>query len=63
MTKLPILGTCVLILGMCGCASMPASHDYCLAYHPVLTSKQDHCTDGTDKQVLANNETYKRLCK
>ena len=48
---------------MSGCATVPAVSDYCRAFTPILIDKADVLSDETAKQILAADETWKRLCK
>ena len=36
--------------------------DPCGPWRPILVSRQDVLTEGTARQVLAHNETGRRLC-
>jgi len=58
-------GAIVLLCGaiLSSCATTPAARDYCVAFHPIYISKTDVLSDGTEKQVLAANETWAKLCR
>lgn len=45
-----------------GCASGGAGTDPCGAWRPIYVSQADALTDGTARQILAHNETGRRLC-
>ncbi len=36
---------------------------YCKWASPILISKNDVLSDGTARQILAHNETWKSFCK
>lgn len=53
------LGMLVLLTG---CAADGRATDPCGAWRPILVSRADVLTDGTARQLLAHNETGRRLC-
>jgi hypothetical protein len=47
-----------------GCStSGPVTNNYCDIVRPIYVSKKDVFTDGTAKQILEHNETWKAICK
>lgn len=44
------------------CATGGAGIDPCGPWRPILISQADGLTDGTARQLLAHNETGRRLC-
>ena len=53
------LGMLVLLTG---CAATGPGIDPCGAWRPILVGRADVLTDGTARQILAHNETGRRLC-
>lgn len=60
---IPVLGMCIPILGISGCATNPIVSDYCRAFTPITVVPGDTLTDETAKQILAADETWKKLCR
>ena len=59
MWKIGLLATLTL-LG--ACAKNGPVTEMCAPWRPILTSRADDMTRGTAEQVLAHNETGRRLC-
>lgn len=54
-----------MMLPLAGCATSGAGTKagYCDVSQPILISKKDVLTDGTARQILSHNETWKSICK
>ena len=50
------------VLALTGCASSAPGGDACSVLRPIYVSSQDDLTPDTARQVLANNQTWARLC-
>lgn len=49
---------------LAGCTTPGAvTNNYCDITQPIYVSKSDVFTDGTARQILEHNETWKRICK
>jgi hypothetical protein len=48
-----------------GCATVSPIHDYCQIAKPILLAKGEAAklSDATDREILAHNETYAKICK
>ena len=44
-------------------APQPVIDPACAAFSAIYVSRDDVLTDGTAKQILVHNETWKRLCQ
>jgi len=60
MPWIAMLLATLLLLG--GCAETGSGTDACGPWRPILVSRGDVLTDGTARQILAHNETGRRLC-
>lgn len=47
-------------LALAGCST--TGGDYCLLAKPIRPSTSDVLTEGTARQILAQNETGEKLC-
>lgn len=47
---------------LAGCSGTGGGIDPCGAWRPILVSRADVLTDGSARQILAHNETGRRLC-
>lgn len=61
MTWLGRLTLLALLSGASGCTHGTVS-DFCLIAKPIRPAAADVLTDGTVTQILAHDETGKRLC-
>jgi len=53
-----------MVMLLSGCAILGReTNAYCDIANPIYISKQDEFTDGTARQILQHNETWKRICK
>lgn len=50
-----------LLLSACGTSGV-GINDYCVLFSPIRVSRADVLTDGTARQILAQNETWERVC-
>lgn len=57
MRTLTLLGTLILLAG----CSATGGGTSCAAWRPIYVSRADVLTEGTARQVLAHNETGRRL--
>lgn len=59
------LGLTTLLVSSCagGVGTSAPARDYCLLSKPILVSRQDFLTKGTATQILAQNETWHKLCR
>jgi hypothetical protein len=56
------IATCLgILLLLSGCAPGSGT-DACGPWKPIYVSRHDVLTDGTARQVLAHNETGRRIC-
>lgn len=53
----------VTLLAGCAMFGQGTKHAYCDIANPIYISKKDELTDGTARQILEHNETWKRICK
>lgn len=52
------------ILSLSACAtSGPVPKPGCEVYRPVYLDREDNLTDRTLRAILANNETWERICQ
>jgi hypothetical protein len=51
-----------MLVLLTGCAATGPGIDPCGAWRPILVGRADVLTDGTARQILAHNETGRRLC-
>lgn len=51
-----------LLLSACGTNGV-VINDYCILFSPIRVSRADVLTDGTARQILAQNETWGRVCR
>lgn len=47
---------------LAACGSGGAGTSPCSGWQPIYVSRADQLTDGTARQILAHNETGRRLC-
>lgn len=53
-----------MVMLLSGCAILGReTSQYCDISQPIYISKKDELTDGTARQILEHNETWKRICK
>lgn len=54
-----------MVMPLAGCAISGAvtSAGYCDVTQPILISKKDALTEGTARQILSHNETWKSICR
>jgi hypothetical protein len=58
------LSVCLMAMLLAGCATTGVvTNNYCDVTKPIYVSKSDVFTDGTARQILEHNETWKRICK
>jgi hypothetical protein len=55
-----LLGSLILTSG---CVTIGPATNFCSIAEPILISRQDVLTDGTARQILAHNETGRKLCE
>jgi hypothetical protein len=54
-----------MVMPLAGCATNGAviNAGYCDVAQPILVSKKDELTEGTARQILSHNETWKSICR
>lgn len=52
----------VILTLLAGCAPTGPATDACGPWRPILVSRQDDLTRSTAADILAHNETGRRLC-
>lgn len=63
MMRAATLTACLMALLLTGCGATGRGTEYCVLARPIMVSRADVLTDGTARQILEANETWKRLCK
>lgn len=59
----PLWLVSLTLLASCSGSGRAIDRDYCLLSKPILVSRQDVLTKMTAQQVLAQNETFAKLCR
>lgn len=58
-----LLAASLLALSLTNCtATGPATEAQCVWAKPILVSKADILTEGTARQILEHNRTWKAVC-